>query len=168
MDRSGKIWMIVAILLFFVILAMTYLLFTLPTPQHTVTIATTTPEQPVTKPPVTNTNIKDQPLSARVVVNAPKANTSVGSRFEVSGEAPGNWFFEASFPIQIRDKDGNVIGRTHANALSDWMTTSQVSFSSTVNVEGGYTGPATLILMKDNPSGLPEHDDAVEVPVVIQ
>ncbi len=48
------------------------------------------------------------------------------------------------------------------------MTTEQVAFSSNIIVEGSYRGPATLILLKDNPSGLPEHDDALEIPIVIQ
>jgi len=33
---------------------------------------------------------------------------------------------------------------------------------------GGYTGPATLILIRDNPSGLPEHDDSLPIPIVIR
>lgn len=158
----------IAVLLFIVILVLTWLLFTLPTPSAT-PVATTTPEkQVVTPPPPKETPADNLPLSARVRVTAPKPNTTVGSTFVTSGEAPGNWFFEASFPVQIRDKDGNVIGRTHASAQGDWMTTEQVTFTSTIHIENGYTGPATLILMRDNPSGLPEHDDAVEIPILIQ
>jgi hypothetical protein len=157
----------IAVFLLIVILVLTWLLFTLPTPSAT-PVATTTAEKPVVTPPAKVTPPAEQPLSARVVVSSPKANTTVGSTFVAKGEAPGNWFFEASFPIQVRDKDGNVIGRTHANALGEWMTTSQVAFSATVNIEGGYTGPATLILMRDNPSGLPENDDSTEIPILIQ
>ncbi len=167
MDRTAKIWMVVAVLLFAVIIAMTTMLFTIPRPE-TVEVATTTAQKPVAEVPVTPKPTENQPLSARVKVTTPVKNTTVGSTFAVKGEAPGNWFFEADFPIQVRDKDGGVIARTYASALGEWMTTQQVEFSSTIIVEGGYKGPATLILMRSNPSGLPENDDAVEIPITIQ
>jgi hypothetical protein len=159
--------MVESILLFLVILVMTYLLFALPTIKATTPVSTSTPEQ-VAQMPGTQTPGPNAPLSERVTITTPIANTSVGARFEVKGNAPGNWFFEASFPIQVRDKDGNVIARTHASAQGDWMTTDLVQFTSTINIEGAYKGPATLILMKDNPSGLPEHDDSTEISIVIQ
>jgi len=42
-----------------------------------------------------------------------------------------------------------------------------VPFTAQVTVED-YSGPATLVLLKDNPSGLPENDDSVSFSVVIQ
>lgn len=129
-----------------------------PTPTPT-TSPTVTP-----KPSIDTT----QPLSARVRVTTPKAGAVVTPSFAVKGEAPGNWFFEASFPIQVRDGEGSVIGRAVAQAKSDWMTTKQVPFEATVTVQSGYHGPATLILLKDNPSGLPEHDDSVSFDITVQ
>ncbi len=158
----------VAILLFFVILGMTWVLITVPAVSVTAPVSTSTPQKPVEAMPDTTHTSTDAPLSSRVHVTAPQQNTTVGQRFEVKGEAPGNWFFEASFPVQIRDKDGSVIARTHASAQGEWMTTEQVQFTSTINIETAYKGPATLILMRDNPSGLPENDDALEIPIVIQ
>lgn len=166
---NRNIMWIAVILPWFVIIGLAYLLFALPAPKEaTNATATSTPNQgaPTEQKPAENTH--NQPLSKRVTVTAPKPNTTVGERFVVAGSAPGNWFFEASFPIQVRDADHNVIGRTHASAQGEWMTTELVTFTSTVNIESGYKGPATLILMRDNPSGLPEHDDAVEIPIVIQ
>ncbi len=91
----------------------------------------------------------------------------MGKSFTVTGEAPGNWYFEASFPIQVRDKDNNKIGQTTGQAQSDWMTTEQVPFKADIAIEG-YSGPATLVLLRDNPSGMPENDDSLEIPIVIQ
>ena len=130
--------------------------------------ATTTPVQKsTTTTPVTIPAAKP-PLSARVSIVEPVSGAVVSTGFAVSGKAPGNWYFEASFPIQVRDENGNVIGRTHANAQGDWMTENLVSFTAVVNIEGGYKGSATLILLRDNPSGLPENDDSVSIPVVIK
>lgn len=108
------------------------------------------------------------PLSERVAVLVPTHNQTVSQTFTVSGKAPGAWYFEASFPIQVRDQNERVIGRAHGNAQGDWMTTDLVSFSATVNIEGNYQGLATLILLRDNPSGLPENDDSVSIPIRIQ
>lgn len=110
----------------------------------------------------------EKPLHERVLVAAPESGATVAHTFTVSGEAPGNWYFEASFPIEVRDTSGNTLAQTHASALSDWMTTEQVAFSAAVTIDSGYTGAATLVLHKDNPSGLLEHDDSLEIPIVIQ
>lgn len=108
-----------------------------------------------------------QPLSTRVIVTSPKADATVGKTFVVSGQAPGPWFFEASFPIKVIDKDGKVLLNTYASAQGEWMTTEQVTFTTNITLNN-YTGPATLVLMRDNPSGLPENDDSVSLEIVIQ
>ena len=149
-------WGIIA-LLFVVIVVLAWVLFAMPARVEAPT-ATSTP------PIATST----QPLSARVVVTSPKANSTVGNVFVVSGSAPGPWYFEASFPIKIVDKDNNFIGQGIAQAQGEWMTTDQVTFTATVTLDGTYSGPATVVLLRDNPSGMPENDDSVSVPIVIQ
>ena len=85
--------------------------------------------------------------------------------------ARGTWYFEASFPVVLPDWDGKIIAEGIAHAQSDWMTTNYVPFTATLDFTvQDTTDPAlmrgSLILQKDNPSGLPEHDDALEIPVV--
>lgn len=111
---------------------------------------------------------KSEPFaSENVKVSFPLPNGSVSKTFSVSGYARGNWFFEASFPVEIRDLQNNLVGQGIAQAEGDWMTEDFVPFTAVTTVSG-YSGPATLVLKKDNPSGLPEHDDAVEIPIVVQ
>ena len=129
------------------------------TPVHAPTI------EPVA---ATSTAATNPPLHDRVVVTSPKSGSTVTNTFDVTGEAPGNWYFEATFPIQVRDPNDNIIGRIGASAQGDWMTTAQVPFKGTIYLDGTYTGPATLILLKDNPSGLPENDDSLEIPIIIK
>jgi hypothetical protein len=107
------------------------------------------------------------PLNERVVIDAPKSGATVPSTFTVTGKAPGPWFFEASFPVQVRDENNNKVGQGIATALSDWMTVGDVAFKADITV-ASYKGPATLVLMRDNPSGMPENDDSVSLPIVIQ
>jgi hypothetical protein len=168
MDTRAKFWMMVAIGLFFVMIAMLVILITVPAQSNSI-VATSTPTSATTSDQaVVPRDVLDGPLRDRVVLRTPSQNTTVGNTFVVSGSAPGNWFFEADFPLQVRDREGNVIARTFASAEGEWMTTELVSFSATVHVDAPYSGQATLILLKNNPSGLPEHDDALEIPIVIE
>jgi len=41
-----------------------------------------------------------------------------------------------------------------------------VPFRVTLDV-GAYSGPATLVLKRDNPSGLPENDASISVPIEV-
>lgn len=158
--NTRVLWVIILVLAV-VIVAMAWILFATPAPAHAPTVATTTPA-------TTPTSTSPEPMHTKVTVNAPLPNATVGKTFSVSGNAPGPWYFEATFPIQVRDKDGNLLAATHADAQTDWMTTGLVPFQATVNITDSYKGPATLILLKDNPSGLPENEDALEVSIVIQ
>lgn len=100
-----------------------------------------------------------------VRVSMPLPNTKVTSPLTIKGSARGNWYFEASFPVELVDANGNQLTITPAQAQGDWMTTDFVPFSATLNWATSTTELGTLILHKDNPSGLPEHDAAVRIPV---
>lgn len=104
-------------------------------------------------------------------LETPKPNDTIKSPLVLKGEARGNWFFEASFPIIVTDWDGLIIGEGYATADGEWMTTEFVPFTATVNftvAENVYSKRGTLILKKDNASGLPEHDDALEIPIMFE
>lgn len=106
-------------------------------------------------------------LGTLITVSEPVSGAIVSNDFYVRGEARGPWYFEASFPIEVRSDSGRVVGHGIAQAQGDWMTKDFVPFSAEVHI-AGYAGPATLILRKDNPSGLPEHDDSISIPVVVR
>lgn len=97
-------------------------------------------------------------------VTDPQPNAVVSSPLTVKGEARGNWYFEASFPVQLLDENGSLIIMLPAQAEGEWMTTEFVPFSVTLNFETDAKA-GTLVLMKDNPSGLPENAAEVRVPV---
>jgi hypothetical protein len=106
-------------------------------------------------------------LADRVLITTPRSGATVGATFDVTGSAPGPWYFEASFPLEVRDAQGVLVIRTFAQAQGEWMTTEDVPFRATVSV-GDFKGPATLILKRDDPSGLPENDASVSVPIVVE
>ncbi len=100
-----------------------------------------------------------------VYIEAPFSGTKVTSPLVVSGRARGNWYFEASFPVKLLDGNGNQIVIAPAQAQGDWMTTDYVPFSVTLTFPTPATATGTLILQKDNPSGEPQFDDYVSIPV---
>lgn len=110
----------------------------------------------------------DKASSDLIKVELPFPGAVVGKEFSVIGAARGNWFFEASFPVVVLDKNGKILVETHAEAQGDWMTTEFVPFKADVKVSLSYIGPATLVLKKDNPSGLPEHDAFISFPITIK
>jgi hypothetical protein len=102
-----------------------------------------------------------------VILDAPLAGTRINSPLRISGRARGSWFFEASFPVILTDWDGKIIAEGPIMTASDWMTRDYVPFSGTLTFEKpSYGERGTLILRRDNPSGLPEHDAAYEIPIL--
>ncbi|MDD3006734.1 MAG: Gmad2 immunoglobulin-like domain-containing protein [Candidatus Pacebacteria bacterium] len=99
-------------------------------------------------------------------ISTPRPNTTIQSPVKITGEARGYWFFEASFPIKIYDADGKELGMAIAEAKSEWMTEGFVPFEAMLAFDLPTTAKGTLVLQKDNPSGLPENEDKLVVPVV--
>lgn len=125
-----------------------------------------------------NTNQEEEPQEIvykdLIKVSSPKEMELVSSPLIVKGEARGNWYFEATFPVTLTDWDGRIIAETYATAQSDWMTENYVPFEVSVEFESPvfpsvdashFSRRGALILQKSNASGLPEHDDAVEITV---
>ena len=102
--------------------------------------------------------------SSDVIVDSPLADAIVTSPLTVTGKARGTWYFEASFPVRLLDDEGNELAVVPAQAQSDWMTKEYVEFSAVLTfTTTAKTG--TLVLQKDNPSGMPEYDRSVSLPV---
>jgi len=93
-------------------------------------------------------------------------NATVNSPLTITGEAKGPWYFEASFPIRILDGNGNELGVVPAQAQGEWMTENFVPFKAVLTFKKPLTQKGTLVLEKDNPSGLPENGRSIKIPVV--
>jgi len=99
----------------------------------------------------------------------PRPNQVISSPLTINGEARGSWFFEASFTVVLTNRDGLTIATGIATAKNDWMTENFVPFEAVLEFDKNQIpeNHGILILKKDNPSGLTEYDDALEVPVII-
>ena len=98
-------------------------------------------------------------------VAVPFLNALIASPLMVSGEARGTWYFEASFPVFLLDANRAEVATVPAQAQGEWMTKDFVPFSATLDFLAPTTDTGFLVLKKDNPSGLPEHDAQIEIPI---
>jgi hypothetical protein len=115
------------------------------------------PAQPATTAPA---------AEVAIVVRAPSPGARVTSPLRVEGTAPGDWFFEAVFPAQLRAADGSVIAEAPAQAQRDWMTEAPVPYVAELRFNVTRETPATLVLKEDMPSGLPGQRE-ISIPVVL-
>ena len=100
-----------------------------------------------------------------IKVDSPLPNQEISSPLSVTGQARGYWFFEASFPVRLLDGNGKEIAIKPAEAQDDWMTEEFVPFKAVLEFKMPSSDFGTLILEKDNPSGLPEKADELRMPV---
>lgn len=103
-----------------------------------------------------------------IKVNNLKLNQAVESPLELEGEARGSWYFEASFPVKIFDENNNLLGFALAQAQGEWTTEEFVPFEVSLSFSTSTTKKGTLVLEKDNPSGLPENADEFRIPVIFK
>ncbi|MEO6077898.1 MAG: Gmad2 immunoglobulin-like domain-containing protein [Candidatus Andersenbacteria bacterium] len=108
------------------------------------------------------------PANPLITVNTPQSGSIIAHAFTITGTARGSWYFEASFPIHIQNAAGTDIASTTARAQEEWMTDAFVPFQATINIPAAYSGPATIVLEKDNPSGLPQNAASIQIPIIVQ
>jgi hypothetical protein len=102
--------------------------------------------------------------SGKLTITNLVQNQAITLPMTITGVVQG-WFFEGSFPVFMKDGNGNQIGVALASSSQDWMTANPIPFTVTLPAVN-YTGPGTLVFTKDNPSGEPQFDDSFVVNVV--
>jgi hypothetical protein len=104
--------------------------------------------------------------SQHLIVDSPAPGDVISSPLEMSGMARGTWFFEGDFPVDLMNKYGKIIGQGFVTAQGEWMTEQFVPFTGTLTfVKPDTKESGLLVFRKDNPTGLPEHDDEAAIPV---
>lgn len=122
------------------------------------------PAAPVDMKEGMNESSASSAASMEVTVVSPAPDSLVTSPLIVKGKAINTWFFEGSVPVGLLDADGNEIVFIGAMTQDDWMTEGQHEFEATLSfataAEKGF-----VVIRKDNPSGDPERDAEVRIPV---
>lgn len=104
-----------------------------------------------------------------ITVDSPIVNATLhpSTPIQVSGMAKGTWFFEGSFPVALTDSKGKVISTGVVKSQGTWMTESPVKFLGSISYPQQLLGArGYVVLRKDNPSGLPQNDASVKIPVI--
>ncbi|MCF7835878.1 MAG: Gmad2 immunoglobulin-like domain-containing protein [Candidatus Marinimicrobia bacterium] len=108
-----------------------------------------------------------------IQIGNPRPNQVIKTPLIIEGFARGTWFFEGDFPVILTDWDGKIIAEGYATAQTSWMKEDFVEFKGSLDFEkpeniGDFSKRGSLILKKDNPSGLSENDDALEIPILFE
>ncbi|MCH7492313.1 Gmad2 immunoglobulin-like domain-containing protein [Patescibacteria group bacterium] len=96
----------------------------------------------------------------------PRPGQTITSPLSIEGEARGTWFFEAVFTATLIDGEGQQIATIPISTSDDWTTENFIPYSGEITFEKPKTAKGTLILAKDNPSGLPENSDELVIPIL--
>ncbi len=115
--------------------------------------------QTIQKPPSPNSEID------RLRIVNPSPHQLIANPLEIIGQAKGDWYFEASFPIKLLDANNNEVAHITAQAQGDWTTSNFVPFTAKLKFNKPTTSTGTLIFQRDNPSGLIKQAEIVTVPV---
>jgi hypothetical protein len=102
-----------------------------------------------------------------LVIYKPEDKDEVGCSVEIEGEVSGGWYFEGDFPIKIVDTDDKELVSGVATAQGEWMTEEKVRFQAKLDCPDCSKGKATIVFVKDDPSGLPENEDTAELSIVL-
>lgn len=112
--------------------------------------------------------IPEVPEDPIINMTSPKPDSVISAPLEITGKARGSWFYEGAFSIYLIDESERILAETRATSMSDWMTEDFVPFSATMYFslpENSGVNRGFIVLLRDNPSGLPENEGMRKIPV---
>lgn len=92
----------------------------------------------------------------------------VSGKLDVTGSVKNNYFFEGNIGVDILDANKKLLKQGHGDSTTEWMTAGPVSFKATLDFTSLPKGPSFIQIRNDNPSGLPENDKFIWIPIVIE
>lgn len=105
-------------------------------------------------------------ISDLIKIELPVRGKTIESPLEIKGEARGNWFFEATAPVELLDGNFQSLGRNYIEVVgSEWMTEEFVAFKGSIDFKKPDTENGYLLLKNGNASGKPELDRILRIPI---
>jgi hypothetical protein len=117
---------------------------------------------------VNNTTMDQQDeedFQQELILDQPKYLDLVTSPMKISGKVKGDWFFEGTMPVVLKDSNGKVLVEQPIHATGDWMTADYVPFEMSLSFPTPDTDFGVLIISKDNPSGDPGRNSSFAIQV---
>ncbi len=121
-------------------------------------------QPPPQQTPITPSSIYKNATADNITVSHV---TSSGATVHVEGQARGPWYFEAVFPVEVRDARGTLLAKGQGHAQGAWTTNDFVPFTADITLPKPYTGITNVVLRKDNPSGDPAHDASLTYTLIL-
>ena len=103
-------------------------------------------------------------VSEYIKVTSPQPFDEVNGVLNITGEARGNYFFEANFPIELELENGEII-QHYATAQGEWMTTEFVPFEAEIDLSHLPNQKIFLKLIQANPSGDERNQMKMKIPL---
>jgi hypothetical protein len=92
--------------------------------------------------------------------------SSIASPLTIQGEARGSYFENNSFPIELKDEAGTVIGKGTARTTADTSTDEYIPFTATITFSPQeHNTQGQLIFLKANSSGDTSRSYEYSIPV---
>ena len=100
-----------------------------------------------------------------IMVTNPRPNQPIKNPTTIQGRARGSWFFEGRLSAELADDNNKQLGSIVLVAEGEWMTDEFVQFKGDLTYIKPESGKGTLFIHKENPSGQPENDKKLIIPV---
>lgn len=111
-------------------------------------------------------NYDRKKISDLIRIEKPVEGETIDSPLQIKGKARGNWFFEATAPVELLDDSFQSLGTSYIEVVNaDWMTEDFVNFRGSIDFKKPDTKNGYLLLKKSNASGKPELDRILRIPV---
>ena len=107
-------------------------------------------------------------INQLIRIESPKPDEKITSPVTIKGKARGYWFYEGSFPVQLKNNNLKVLLQKSIQAEGDWMTKGWVPFEMTVEYDQPSAQNGSIVFQKSNPSGLAENDRQFSLPVAFK
>ena len=148
-----------------------YLSFLLLAVAFVVLLLTLLPYRPDTKVPglpkiPPTPSVTPVPSLSPIIILSPDISQSLKSPQKIVGLIDKTWVFEGSFPLELFDNQYRSLFKGNA-AAPNWLDddSKYTNFSATLNfITKKQTG--FLMIKNDNPSGIPQNDKSLTIPVV--
>lgn len=133
------------------------------------TNTTTTGHTPTTSTASSITDLEKQypqfkKITDELYLATPQSSEMITSPQSVEGWLNNSWAFEGSFVISLFDGNGIELYRGPAS-MPDWTTPGLSGFTASLKFNSPTTPTGTLRIENDNPSGLPEYEKHIDIPV---
>jgi hypothetical protein len=159
---------IIIILLVVIIIMLGYMTFARKPQTEIVQVQDQTHIQPQTNPNPHWDNPTITGDSTSLVSFSLTPGQEVSGKVTLTGSLKG-YFNEGSTPLWITDESKTkVYLQTPLSSTGDWMVNTPIAFSKTVDFSSMPKGKAYLEIKADNPSGLPQYESSIWIPIVIK